>query len=70
MPVFKYVTMAPSGKMFSRIFAGSFWILVLSRTIGGIASGNLSVATAAIADVTSRKDRSKGMAVVADFDPN
>ena len=46
------------------IFAGSFWILVLSRIIGGIASGNLSVATASIADVTSRKDRSKGMAVV------
>lgn len=46
------------------IFAGSFWILVLSRTIGGIASGNLSVATASIADVTSRKDRSKGMAIV------
>ena len=37
------------------IFAGSFWVLVLSRTIGGIASGNLSVATAAIADVTSEK---------------
>ena len=37
------------------IFAGSFWVLVLSRTLGGIASGNLSVATAAIADVTSRK---------------
>ena len=31
------------------IFAGSFWILVLSRIIGGIASGNLSVATASIA---------------------
>ena len=46
------------------IFAGSFWILVLSRTIGGIASGNLSVATAAIADVTSRKERSKGMAII------
>ena len=46
------------------IFSGSFWIFVLSRTIGGIASGNLSVATAAIADVTSRKDRSKGMAIV------
>ncbi|MDA8991576.1 MFS transporter [Opitutales bacterium] len=46
------------------IFAGSFWILVLSRIIGGVASGNLSVATAAIADVTSRKDRSKGMAIV------
>ena len=46
------------------IFAGSFWILVFSRIIGGIASGNLSVATASIADVTSRKDRSKGMAIV------
>ncbi len=46
------------------IFAGSFWILVVSRIIGGIASGNLSVATASIADVTSRQDRSKGMAIV------
>lgn len=46
------------------IIAGSFWVLVLSRTIGGITSGNLSVATASIADVTSRKDRSKGMAIV------
>ena len=36
------------------IFAGGFWILVLSRILGGMASGNLSVATASIADVTSR----------------
>ena len=42
----------------------SFWVLVLSRTIGGIASGNPSIATI-IADVTSRKDRSKSMAIVA-----
>lgn len=46
------------------IFAGDFWILVLSRILGGVASGNLSVATAAIADVTSRENRSKGMALV------
>ena len=46
------------------IFAGDFWVLVLSRFLGGIASGNLSVATAAVADVTSRKDRSKGMALI------
>ncbi len=46
------------------IFAGDFWILVVSRILGGIASGNLSVATAAIADVTSRETRSKGMALV------
>ena len=46
------------------IFAGSFWVLVLSRILGGVASGNLSVATASIADVTSRESRSKGMAFV------
>jgi len=46
------------------VFAGSFWVLVLSRVVGGIASGNLSVATASIADVTSRESRSKGMALV------
>lgn len=46
------------------IFAGDFWILVISRILGGISSGNLSVATAAIADVTSRETRSKGMALV------
>jgi MFS family permease len=46
------------------VFAGSFWVLVLSRILGGMASGNLSVATASIADVTSRESRSKGMALV------
>ena len=46
------------------IFAGGFWVLVLSRAISGIASGNLSVATASIADVTTRESRSKGMAFV------
>ena len=46
------------------IFAGDFWVLVISRVLGGIASGNLSVATASIADVTSRESRSKGMAFV------
>lgn len=49
---------------FSWIFAGQIWMLILSRIIGGIASGNLSVATAAIADVTSRKKRASGMAIV------
>lgn len=46
------------------VFAGQFWMLLLSRVMGGIASGNLSVATAAIADVTARKNRAKGMAIV------
>ena len=45
-------------------FAASFWMLVLSRIIGGIMGCNFSVATAAIADVTSRKERSGYMAIV------
>lgn len=46
------------------IFSGSFTLLILSRFIGGIMGGNLSVATATIADVTTPKTRSRGMAFV------
>ena len=46
------------------IFAGSFTILILARIIGGIMGGNLSVATAVVADVTKESNRSKGMAFV------
>ena len=46
------------------VFASSFNLLVLARVFGGIMGGNLAVATAAVADVTSEKDRSKGMALV------
>ena len=46
------------------IMAGDFWVLLFSRIIGGMAGGNISVATAAIADVTPREERSKGMAFV------
>ncbi len=46
------------------IFAASFWVLILSRILAGVMGGNLSVATAAVADVTSRENRTKGLAVV------
>ena len=46
------------------IFAASFWILVLARLIGGAMGGNLSVATAVVADVTSASKRSSGMALI------
>lgn len=46
------------------IFSGSFWLLVLARLFGGAMSGNLSVATAAVADVTTRANRAKGMGMV------
>lgn len=45
-------------------FAGSFTLLILSRVIGGIMAGNISTATAVVGDVTSEKDRSRGMATV------
>jgi ferrochelatase len=46
------------------IFAGSFTVLIMARVIGGIMGGNLSTATAAVADVTDKSNRSKGMAFV------
>ena len=45
-------------------FSGSFTLLILARFIGGIMGGNLSTATATVADVTNDKNRSKGMAFV------
>jgi MFS family permease len=46
------------------IFSGSFWVLILSRLLGGIMSGNLAVATASVADLTEGRQRSRGMAMV------
>ncbi len=46
------------------VFSGSFLLLIIARFIGGMMSGNLSVATAAVADVTSRANRAKGMGMV------
>src|SRR5690606_19694579 len=44
--------------------AGSFALLLLARTLGGIMSANISTATAIVADVTSVRNRSKGMAII------
>ena len=46
------------------VFSGSFLLLVIARLFGGAMSGNLSVATAAVADVTSRETRARGMGMV------
>lgn len=45
-------------------FAGGFTLLIAARFIGGIMGGNISTATAVVADVTEAKNRSKGMAFV------
>ncbi len=46
------------------VFSGAFWLLLLSRTIGGAMSGNISVSTAAVADMSDRKNRAKAMGMV------
>lgn len=42
-------------------FAGALWMLYAGRILAGIMGGNLSTAQAYIADVTTRKNRAKGM---------
>jgi ferrochelatase len=46
------------------VFSGSFTLLIISRIIDGIMGGNISTATAVVADVTTKENRSKGMAII------
>jgi len=46
------------------IFAAQFWVVVLTRMVCGMMAGNIAVASAAAADITDEKERTKGMAVV------
>lgn len=45
-------------------FAGSYPLLLFARIIGGLASGNISVAQAYIADISSPAERSRSMGVL------
>ena len=42
-------------------FAWALWMVFLGRIIAGVTGGNISTAQAYIADVTTRKNRAKGM---------
>lgn len=44
--------------------ASSFGLFVVARIIGGLSKGNVSLATAIIADVSSHKTRQRGMALI------
>ena len=46
------------------VFSKSLTLLFISRIIGGISGGNLSVAQAAIADITPPKDRAKQFGLI------
>lgn len=45
-------------------FAGSFTLLIAARFLGGAMAGNISTATAAMADITTRENRAKGMGII------
>jgi DHA1 family tetracycline resistance protein-like MFS transporter len=44
--------------------AGNVWILVISRIVDGISGGNITIASAYVADVTEPKDRASAMALI------
>jgi MFS family permease len=63
----KVLLMTVAGTAFSYllwVFSGSFLLFIVARLVGGGFAGNLSVATAAVADVTTRENRAKGMGLV------
>jgi MFS family permease len=45
-------------------YAGSFWLLIAARVLGGAMAGNISTASAAVADTTEGSQRAKGMGMV------
>lgn len=45
-------------------FSGSFTVLVVARIVGGLMGGNISAATAVVSDITTEKNRSRGMAII------
>ena len=45
-------------------FSGSFLVLIGARVLGGIMAGNISAASAAVADTTTATDRAKGMGII------
>ncbi|MFN0060188.1 MAG: MFS transporter [Planctomycetota bacterium] len=46
------------------IVSDSFLLFFMARVLGGVMSGNISTATAAMADSTTRAERAKGMGLV------
>lgn len=46
------------------VFSGDFSVLLASRLLAGAMTGNIAVANAAVADITTPENRSRGMAAV------
>ncbi|MBA2480891.1 MAG: MFS transporter [Planctomycetes bacterium] len=46
------------------VFSGEFTMLLLSRLLAGVMTGNVSVANAAVADITTPQTRARGMGLI------
>lgn len=46
-------------------FAANIWILFLARLVDGISGGNVSIAQAYMADITSKEKRTEGMGIIS-----
>ena len=60
---FSFLFLVSHSVIFFGFFPEAFTTLIFARLIGGIMGGNISTATAVVADVTTSKNRSKGMAI-------
>ncbi|MBL9203470.1 MAG: MFS transporter [Opitutaceae bacterium] len=63
-PILLFTVAGTAASYLLWFLSGSFWLFLLARLVGGAFGGNLSVATAAVADVTTRKERSRAMGLV------
>ncbi|MEP6850555.1 MAG: MFS transporter [Acidobacteriota bacterium] len=63
-PVLFFSLLGTAAGFFIVGFATTLWMLFAGRILDGITGGNISTAQAYIADVTSRKNRAKGMGLI------
>ena len=63
-PILLFTVAGTAASYFLWVVSGSFWLFLVARLVAGAFGGNLSVATAAVADVTSRQERSRAMGLV------
>jgi len=63
-PVLLATILLGASSMVATALAGSFWVLLFARLLAGAFAGNISTATAYIADITSEENRAKGMGVI------
>lgn len=63
-PVLLLTILGGACAMAATALASTYWLLFFARLLAGVFGANISTATAYIADVTSEKDRAKGMGLI------